>query len=101
MELNVAVTVCCDAVTATVHVGSLPEQLPDHPANAFPAGAVAVSVTLVPSANPAPQLDPHEMPVGLEVTVPIPVPTLLTVTRGNETRTSSGRLSLRVDPAPA
>ena len=38
------------AFMATAHVAVLPEQAPDQPAKALPAGGVAVSVTVVPGA---------------------------------------------------
>jgi hypothetical protein len=61
----------------TVHA-PVPEQAPPQPAKVEPAAGVAVSVTEVPwpyvSAQSAPQL----MPAGEEVTVPLPVPDLVT-----------------------
>src|SRR4029453_5565357 len=44
-----------------------------------PAAGVAVKVITVPLAYAAMQVEPHEMPAGLLVTVPIPGSALLTV----------------------
>ena len=38
----------------------------------------ALSVTAVPLANVAPQVDPQLMPAGVLVTLPVPVPAPLT-----------------------
>ncbi|RMH01327.1 MAG: hypothetical protein D6699_06920 [Aquificota bacterium] len=64
-----------------VHVVFVPqlEQSPLHPAKVEPAFGVAVSVTLVPELKLAEQVAPQFMPAGLLVTVPPPVPVLLTV----------------------
>jgi hypothetical protein len=56
-----------------------PEQSEDHPVNADPAAAVAVSVTRVPSPKFAEHVDPQLMPAGLDVTVPLPAPAFVTV----------------------
>lgn len=47
-------------------------QAPDQPLNRDPDAAVAVSVTVDPPANNAVHVVPHEMPVGDELTVPVP-----------------------------
>jgi len=52
---------------------------PLQPENVEPAAGVAVKVTAVPLANGAEQVVPQETPVGALVTVPDPVPALLTV----------------------
>jgi hypothetical protein len=44
-----------------------------------PAAGVAVKVMAAPLANDAEQVVPHEMPVGLLLTVPLPAPVLETV----------------------
>jgi hypothetical protein len=49
------------------------------PVNADPAFGVAVKVTITPS-NGATQVLGHNIPVGDEVTVPLPVPAGMTVT---------------------
>lgn len=56
-----------------------PEQAPDQPAKLLPAEGVALSVTVVPLAKLALQPEPQLMPGGLELTLPVPVPDLLTL----------------------
>lgn len=75
--LKVAVTEAA-AVRVTAHV-PLPLQAPDHPANVEPELGTAVSVTEVPLAKLALHVVPQLMPVGLLVTVPVPVPASCTV----------------------
>jgi len=75
---KVAVTVVA-LLSVTVHV-PVPEQPPPlQPVNVEPAAGVAVNVTTVPFAYAAMHVEPHEMPAGLLVTVPIPEPVLFTV----------------------
>src|ERR1700682_3338472 len=62
-------------VTVQVRV---PEQAPLHPAKTEPAAGVAVSVTVVPLAKLAEQVAPQLIPPTLLVTVPVPLPCLLT-----------------------
>jgi hypothetical protein len=57
----------------------VPEQGPDHPANAEPEPGEALSVTVDPGAKSALQAEPHEMPAGLLLTGPLPVPDFETV----------------------
>ena len=57
----------------------VPAQTPPQPAKVESAAGVAVSVTTVPGANKAEQVAPQLIPAGDEVTVPVPVPALLTV----------------------
>src|SRR5436309_2671942 len=60
--------------------GPVPEQpLPVQPPKVEPAAGAAVSVTAVPLAKLAEQVAPQVIPAGELVTVPLPVPTLLTV----------------------
>jgi len=54
-------------------------QLPDQPANVEPEADVAVKVTAVPLLSVVEQELPQLIPVGLLVTVPVPVPARLTV----------------------
>jgi hypothetical protein len=56
---------------------------PDHPAKNELVPAVAVRVTWVPSGNPALQVGAQLMPVGVLVTLPVPVPVRLTLKTGN------------------
>src|SRR5215213_8578159 len=83
-RLNVAVTVRAWSIV-TVHA-PVPVHAPAQPANSNPAEAAGVSVTIVPLAKPAEQVEPQLMPVGLLVTVPVPVPFLLTVRTSPLTR---------------
>src|SRR5262245_29350240 len=73
---NLAVTVL-SALGVTVH-GPVPEQAPDQPAKLEPAAGVAVSVTGT-AAKGAEQVEPQLIAFGLEVTVPEPLPVLVTV----------------------
>ena len=68
--LKVAVTLLFASIV-TVQLEEVPVHAPDHPAKVDPELALAVSVTLVPELK--------VVPVGLLVTVPLPVPDLLIV----------------------
>src|SRR4051794_19682702 len=57
----------------------VPEHAPVHPLNVTPAPGAAVSVTGAPALNVAEHVAGQLMPTGEEVTVPVPVPVLLTV----------------------
>src|SRR5215831_10095425 len=75
--VNVAVTVVLDdKVTLQEPV---PVHAPLQPVNVEPVVAAAVKVTAVPGGYVAEQLVPHVMPFGEPVTVPLPVPALVTV----------------------
>src|SRR5262245_44171686 len=52
----------------------VPEQAPVQPAKVEPVFAAAVSCTTVPRLKSAVQIVPQFIPVGLLVTIPIPVP---------------------------
>lgn len=56
-----------------------PLQAPPQPLNTDPLLAVAVNVTLVPLLNPALHVLPQEIPAGLLLTVPAPLPASVTV----------------------
>lgn len=58
----------------TLQVVDKPVQAPDQPANSDPGLADALSVTGVPDVNSQAQVAPHQMPAGLLVTGPLPVP---------------------------
>ena len=75
--MNVAVTEEL-AVRSTVQV-LVPVQAPDHPAKVELAFGAAVNVTEVPLEKLALHVEPQEMPAGLLVTVPAPVPASATV----------------------
>ena len=63
-----------------MHVSAVPEQpSPDQPVNRCPVEAVAVKVTVVPTANVFEHEVPQLTPVGLDDTDPIPTPALTTV----------------------
>ena len=64
------------ALIVTVQV---PVQAPLKPVKIEPAVGEGVSVTTVPLANEAEQVAPQETPAGELVTVPLPLPALVTV----------------------
>ena len=67
------------AETVTTH-DPVPEHPPPlQPVNVEPAAGAAVSVTAVPLVKLAEQVAPQVMPAGALVMVPVPVPTLETV----------------------
>lgn len=74
---NVAVTVCAWLMVTVQRL--VPLHAPLQPPNVEPFVAAAVMVTLVPALKLALQAVPQLMPVGEEVTVPLPVPALPTV----------------------
>src|SRR5258708_31016478 len=78
MGSKVAVQVSLAAMV-TVALALVPEQAPDQALNVELESAVAVRRTRVPSVKLATQVAPQSMPVGLLVTVPWPVPLLVTV----------------------
>src|SRR5215831_3319694 len=77
-KVNVAVTEAA-AFIVTVQVPVPVQPPPLQPENVEPAAGTAVKVTAVPPANGAEQVVPHEIPAGALVTVPDPVPALLSV----------------------
>src|SRR5207249_577708 len=77
-RLKVAVTVvAAESVSTQAPVPEHPP--PVQPVKVEPAAGVAVSVTAVPLAKLAEQVAPQVIPAGELVTVPLPVPALLTV----------------------
>ena len=78
VAVNVAVTDWA-ALIVTVQVAAVPVQPLDQPPNVEPEAAAAVRVTVVPLAMLAEQVDPQLMPPVEDVTVPVPVPVLVTV----------------------
>jgi hypothetical protein len=76
--LNVAVTDWAEFIV-TAHAPAPEQPAPLHPTKVEPAAGEAVSVTTVPAVKELPQVLPQEIPAGLEVTVPVPVPAKLTV----------------------
>lgn len=59
----------------------VPEQAPDQPVNVEPVFGFAVSVTTVQEAKLR-QPEPHEVPTGEALTVPLPVPAVVMVRVG-------------------
>src|SRR5215471_15709798 len=76
--LKVAVTLRA-CVMLTVHRPVPLHPSPLQPVKREPLSGVAVSVTLVPWSKAALHVLPQLIPTGLLVTVPLPVPALLTV----------------------
>ena len=74
---KVAVTVTL-LLIGTVHEPVPVQPPPLQPAKTDPAVGVALSVTVVPPENDREQVVPQLMPLGLLVTVPLPVPFLVT-----------------------
>ena len=74
----------------------LPAQAPVQPANFEPRAALAVSVTDVPLLYGSAQSLPQLMPAGDDVTVPDPVPALVTVSGRVTTAEGSGIRNVRV-----
>src|SRR3989442_1688654 len=70
------------ALIVTLQV-PVPVQLPLQPVKVAPAAGAGVRVTTVPVVRAVEQVAPQEIPAGELVTVPLPVPDLVTV-RGEE-----------------
>lgn len=100
--LNVAVTDWLDDIV-TLHA-PVPVQAPDQPVKAKPASGVAVNATVDPEGKLALQVEPQLIPAGLLVTVPVPIPFLVTVScveMSNSATTEAASLSVRVHaPVP-
>jgi hypothetical protein len=76
--VNVAVTFLAPPIT-TVHCAPAVESHPAQLVNVEPWEAEATSVTVVPDRYEARHVAPQAMPAGDDVTVPDPVPPLVTV----------------------
>lgn len=73
---------------ATVQLGTAPLQPPPlQLVKVEPLVPAALSVTVVPVAKSAAHVPGQEIPLGILVTVPVPVPARLTVSRSVETAT--------------
>ncbi|HKF65111.1 MAG TPA: hypothetical protein VKB36_01225, partial [Vicinamibacterales bacterium] len=77
LRLKFAVTATAP-FPATVH-GPVPVQPPPQPVNVEPDAGVALRETELPAENIAEQVVGHEIPAGMLVTVPAPVPVFVTV----------------------
>jgi hypothetical protein len=77
-SVNVAVTAFA-IVIGTTHDAVPVQPPPLQPVNDEPADGVALSVTIVPKSKSSVQSLPQLMPVGDEVTVPVPLPAFITV----------------------
>jgi hypothetical protein len=73
------VVVTVTALFPSTLQGPVPEHAPLQPPNVAPAAGVAVSVTSVPPGYVALQPLPQLIPEGLLVTVPLPLPLLITL----------------------
>jgi len=67
------------ALMATVQVIALPAHAPDQPAKVEPDDGAAVSVTLLFWLKLALQVAPQSIPADVLVTIPVPLPDLITV----------------------
>jgi hypothetical protein len=65
-----------------VQVAVVPVQPPAHPTKVEPSAAVAVRVTAVPGSKLALHVCPQLMPDGLLLTLPLPVPVMVTASVG-------------------
>jgi hypothetical protein len=77
VALKLAPTDCAEFIV-TLHA-PVPLQAPLQPANVEPGSGLVVKLTTVPLSKLARQVEPHEIPEGELVTVPPPVPLLVTV----------------------
>src|SRR4051794_10521742 len=74
-NVNVAVTERAASIDTTQ--SPVPEQpAPNQPAKSELASGVAVSVTTVPNAKACEQVAPQSIPAGLELTEPVPEPSV-------------------------
>src|SRR6185503_20925564 len=100
ITLKLAVTTTF-VLVAIVH-GPVPAHPPPvHPSNVEPGAGVAVTVKSVPSVNVAAHALPQLMAAGVLVTVPLPVPVLLTETRNPELPPAVAHASAEYGEAPS
>ncbi len=83
--MNTAVTVL-PLLTVTVQLVSVPVQSPFQRTKSESASGVALSVTFLPDEKPLMHVVPQLMPLGLLLTVPVPVPFFITVMEGQYPR---------------
>src|SRR2546426_3524880 len=76
--VKLALTACA-ALIVTMQVPVPLHPAPLQPANTDPLAGAAVKVTCVPLTNAALHVTPQSMPAGLLLTVPMPLPVLVTV----------------------
>jgi hypothetical protein len=78
-EMKVAVTVLLELIEKEQVLADPEQSPPDQPTKVLPGFGVAVKMTLVPLLKVSVQSAPQLMPTGLLVTVPDPVPALVTM----------------------
>jgi len=79
-ELRAKVAVTLLAASTTSVQPPVPVHAPLQPTKVEPDAGAALSATVVPALKEALQELPQSTPLGLDATVPLPVPALLTVT---------------------
>ena len=99
LRVNVAVTLRA-AVMLTVHV-PVPVQAPLQRVKVEPLLTAGVRVTDVPDAYVALQVLPQLIPLGEDVTVPLPVPAFATVSAYVLSANVAVRLALALEVPPA
>ena len=80
-QLKVAITFAVPDGTVSKHVLLVELMHPVQPPNVLLLSGVAVSVTVLPTVNCAPQIVPGQLiPAGMLVTMPLPDPAGVTIT---------------------
>lgn len=100
-ELRVKVAVTLLAASTTSVQVPVPVQAPLQPAKEEPDAGDALSATLVPESKEALHALPQSTPLGLDATVPAPVPALLTVTACSVALDAVAQASLEGAESPA